>query len=701
MQSLLTRSFKKLVLGENMEEPNPHENRNINTGGGNYNERIEGDYIQGNVFQNIFNILGGQTTKPVGDPARPKNERLLLAAVKEEVTARLRQSLHNAVLINLGKESQPQQVKRPWDAEIKIGLKPAVPLPDTTTILSVFESEEVAGKLLILGAPGSGKTTTMLDLAKALIARAEQDADYPIPVLFNLSTWKDNQQSMRDWLVLELKSKYGIRKDISAKWLDDAKLLPMLDGLDELEPVRQEPCVRKINKFLQGEWRSQYLVVCSRREEYEKVVRGKWQQDNEQDLEEISARQEIRFHLNGAILLRQLTHEQIQEYLAGLNQLELWKKLQDDTELLEFVMIPLFLSILGFISLHKTLSLQEWKKLTSNEARLHYLLDAYWKAAIKRELVTSQMELQGYRSRTYKNKNHPSTRQTRKWLVYLARQLQRSQTEFLIENIQPNWLLTEFQRMSYSVVLILIIYIILITILSGILDIFAIKQVEIIFHIVATFIFLVVIFLKSDNLFEYVKTVEKIRWSWQSAKETFVSYFNKDKFRFTSSDVSILLRFMLMNSWGIFIFLFSVFFVPPFLFIIALIHLLIAGFSSVEIENKIFPNQGIQQSAKNGIPFFIVGLLGVIVADLIGGMVFPLLGGTIGILLGLTLGSFACIQHFTLRLILYFNGYIPWNYARFLDYCTERLFLQRVGGRYRFIHKLLQDHFAQMDFKRN
>lgn len=102
--------------------------------------------------------------------------------------------------------------------------------------------------MLILGNPGAGKTTTMLDLAKALIARAEQDADYPIPVLFNLSTWKDDKQSMRDWLVLELKSKYGVRKDIGAKWVDDAQLLPMLDGLDELESVRQEPCVRKINR---------------------------------------------------------------------------------------------------------------------------------------------------------------------------------------------------------------------------------------------------------------------------------------------------------------------------------------------------------------------------------------------------------------------------------------------------------------------
>ncbi|MEJ1936489.1 hypothetical protein WDZ92_40375, partial [Nostoc sp. NIES-2111] len=59
------------------------------------------------------------------------------------------------------------------------------------------------------------------------------------------------------------------------------------------------------------------------------------------------------------------------------------------------------------------------------------------------------------------------------------------------------------------------------------------------------------------------------------------------------------------------------------------------------------------------------------------------------------------IQHFCLRVALWSRGYVPWNYAKFLNYCTERLFLQRVGGRYRFIHKLLQDHFAQMEFKRD
>ena len=54
------------------------------------------------------------------------------------------------------------------------------------------------------------------------------------------------------------------------------------------------------------------------------------------------------------------------------------------------------------------------------------------------------------------------------------------------------------------------------------------------------------------------------------------------------------------------------------------------------------------------------------------------------------------IKHLALRLALWCNHLAPWNYARFLNYATERMFLQRIGGRYRFIHKL-QEHFAKME----
>jgi ABC-type uncharacterized transport system ATPase subunit len=79
-----------------------------------------------------------------------------------------------------------------------------------------------------------------------------------------------------------------------------------------------------------------------------------------------------------------------------------------------------------------------------------------------------------------------------------------------------------------------------------------------------------------------------------------------------------------------------------------------------------------------------------------------IIGSSFGLIVGLIVGLIggkACIQHFILRLILYTNGYIPWNYARFLDYAAERIFLQKVGGGYIFIHRLLLEHFAQMELE--
>ena len=60
-------------------------------------------------------------------------------------------------------------------------------------------------------------------------------------------------------------------------------------------------------------------------------------------------------------------------------------------------------------------------------------------------------------------------------------------------------------------------------------------------------------------------------------------------------------------------------------------------------------------------------------------------------------GGQALSQHLALRLVLAWNRYAPLRYDLLLNYCTERLLLQRVGGRYRFMHKLLQDYFARME----
>ncbi|MBC1224579.1 NACHT domain-containing NTPase, partial [Nostoc sp. UCD120] len=426
--------------------------RNSQFGGGFINaESVNAQRIGGD----IWNIFFGQQTTPIGNPARPKNERILLDAVKQEVTARLRQSLHNAVLINLGKKSQPQQVKRPWDAEIKIGLKPAVPLPNTTTILEVFDSPEIAGKLLILGAPGSGKTTTQLELAQELIQRAEEQPDYPVPVLFNLSSWKDDRQSITDWLVVELKSKYGVSKKLGQEWVDNKQLLPLLDGLDELEPQRQELCVNVINQFSAGETRPLYLVLCSRGEEYNNYA--------------------TQLQLKGAICLQPLTSNQICDYLTSINSLELWSTISSDFDLLELMETPLLLSITVLVS--QEIPSEKWQYLNSTADRIQYLLDAYIGRMLTRDI----------KSRAYLNNKTPNARKTRILLVWLAKQMQReSKTEFLIEEMQPSWLKKKISKVIYNLIVWGLIGALTSGLLSGLLSgLFALQVFILIYGLIS------------------------------------------------------------------------------------------------------------------------------------------------------------------------------------------------------------------------
>nr|WP_322657110.1 NACHT domain-containing protein [Dendronalium sp. ChiSLP03b]MDZ8203441.1 NACHT domain-containing protein [Dendronalium sp. ChiSLP03b] len=717
------------------KQVNNNDLRNAQFGGGFINaENVNAGRIGGD----IWNIFFGQQTTQIGNPARPKNERILLAAVKEEVTSRLGQSLHNAVLINLGKESQPQQVKRPWDAEIKIGLKPPEPLSDTTTILEVFDSEEIVGKLLILGAPGSGKTTTQLELAQELIKRAEEQPEYPVPVLFNLSSWKDDRQSITDWLVAELKSKYGVSPKLGKEWINNHQLLPLLDGLDELEPQRQELRVQTINQFLASETRPLYLVVCSRIEEYSNYT--------------------TQLQLNGAILLQCLTKNQICDYLTSINYIELWSTISSDLNLQDLVKTPLLLSITVLAS--QEISAEEWQNLTSTVERLRYLLDTYIERMLTRD----------FSSRAYFKNKTPIARKTRMWLVWLAQQMQReSKTEFFIEGMQPDSLKNKTLKIIYNLIAYGVIQTIISVLILGLIYwLIAKPKLGLIYGIKYGLITGIIVGflngyvgkkidcqLEKDNLVK-LRFLNKSIIKWVLYGLAIGLFFgtidrlvpilktNLDPisgliyglifglvFGLIGEKIETVetLQFSFKSFWAGWLYglitglLFGIFglvlvnekisslsFSVNIGLIYGLMIGLILGFRGIEIEKKNIPNQGVWQSAKNTI-----GLLTLIIfpSTLLiflmqqtlqtnNSLIFSLVSGLfLALLVAIPRSGTPVIKHFILRLILYFNGYIPWNYARFLDYCTERMLLQRVGGRYRFIHKLLQDHFAQMEFRRD
>jgi len=138
--------------------------------------------------------------------------------------------------------------------------------------------------------------------------------------------------------------------------------------------------------------------------------------------------------------------------------------------------------------------------------------------------------------------------------------------------------------------------------------------------------------------------------------------------------------------------------------IMGIIGGLILGLIGDEIRVRNKPNQGIIESAKNvailslvELPFTVLLMVSPKLinfkelawsSSLISG-----LGGALflGIFIG---GGMAVIKHYTLRFLLWCSGATPFNYVDFLSYAAERRLIQQVGGRYRFIHDLLREHFA-------
>jgi hypothetical protein len=132
-------------------------------------------------------------------------------------------------------------------------------------------------RLLILGEPGAGKTVLLLRFALQLIKKAEQDPEFPIPVILNLASWQDKGQTFSHWLEQNLPysgGEYGISKEFSKTLVQQNSILPLLDGFDEIAEDYRDSCLEKLYPYLQRLRSSRKAtwpeaVLCSRIIEYE------------------------------------------------------------------------------------------------------------------------------------------------------------------------------------------------------------------------------------------------------------------------------------------------------------------------------------------------------------------------------------------------------------------------------------------------
>ncbi len=143
---------------------------------------------------------------------------------------------------------------------------------------------ETHKSLLIVGEPGSGKTVLLLQIALELLARAFQDEQYPIPVLLNLATWRDEGQSFDLWIEQNLvfaAGRSGVSKQVAkelvrsktAETANQRNLIVLLDGLDEIPVEDRKSCVLAMQDFFRGQENNNphnypIGVVCCRVQEY-------------------------------------------------------------------------------------------------------------------------------------------------------------------------------------------------------------------------------------------------------------------------------------------------------------------------------------------------------------------------------------------------------------------------------------------------
>ncbi|MCX9078021.1 MAG: NACHT domain-containing protein, partial [Candidatus Methanoperedens sp.] len=199
--------------------------------------------------------------------------------------------------------------------------------------------EHYGGRVLLLGEPGAGKTTTLMAYAREAVAARLENAYLPLPLVARIVNWDAKQQPpLAEWL--SAMGGMDFSNEISA-----GRTLLLLDGLDELGHERKstislrslagnevklegetfDPRKRFIGAIADVPKTNLVLVSC-RIDDYNNIG--------------------TKLPLNGAVTLEPLDDIQLEEYLK--EDATLLAAILADTELRDMSRTPLLLSILTF-----------------------------------------------------------------------------------------------------------------------------------------------------------------------------------------------------------------------------------------------------------------------------------------------------------------------------------------------------------------
>lgn len=630
-----------------------------------------------------------------------ENRLMLIANVQEAWIDGVLAQLVATSLVELSISARP-------DARLA---RPGLPPLEVATGVTAYQIfHDLHRELLVLGAPGSGKTVFLLQIAEELlrIARERNDAEWEgrpiaddaplrIPVVIPLAGWTP-QHSLKDWVIDEMQLSYEVPPDVAGRWLDEDLLVLLLDGFDEVNPDYRPACLEAINAY-RDEHPLTDWVICSRIMEYEA-------------LSDLGARLSIQ----AAIELQPLSDEQVQSVLAGEQYAALLQVMTEDPVLTDVLTNPFLLSAASVA----------YRDRPATNLRL--TLSGSGDADLRRRHI-----INGYLERRLDANSTTATftrRQILHFLPRIAARMQRVHTTILhIERIDPRWLTTPGQRLAYLLMSRAIV--IGLTALSvglatgvtfnlragvavGVAMMIAVPVayvlaaparirlrtaygattrgvIGIAFGLAAGFSSLVSVGLGAlliaplllpmlkEKGPKDVEIVENVRYLW---------------FRMVVAT---------MGATVVFFLVFSSF--PGEVF--ALVDALLLGtafgvFSGVSGSERVGrstrPNQGIWQTLQ-AVSSWVLRLTVVAITVITITLSEVLLFGEIvlfavalAIMVAFSFGGIGTVNHLCLRIVLLRD--IPWKLARFLEQMVELRLMRRVGGSFIFVHRYVMEHIA-------
>ncbi len=631
--------------------------------------------------------------------------------------------------IHLKLQFTNEAINHPWADVLDIH-----DTPEAADMRAAFRASDRA--LLILGAPGAGKTIGLIGLARALLQTAVHDETAPVPVILNLSSWAGTQDSIAHWAVKELVVQYQIPRRTGRTWLAHDQILLLLDGLDEMPLADQMACIRAINTFRQTRGLPD-VAVCCRQEAYETAV----------------ALGGAQLQLHGAVRVRPLTTAQIQQHAPPA----LVAAIFQDEALLDMTQSPLNLDMMQTALDGGADPSPETAPLTRSRLFDQYVQRMFRRQAAKGNGAYDPADLSDQ-------------------LSWLAQQMGRhNQAIFLLEQLQPSWLANGRTRWLYLLLtrtalsvllgtLVIWSFVQLIRINPPYIEVnflgqlaarfgvtaapwdtlFALFCLNLLVGLIAALLdglfftwrqrrgvgarrnrrlgwlhmlvvgtavwaiiaiplamtdaLMLAVFLGGLTAVGFVLAFRYAggRQSWR----TEVQVRGSLHWSWRNAAIWGLVGVALSLLWSGFIWLQDPTAVAWQLnvFTNGLMLFLFGGVTGKQAARQNRPNEGMRIAAKNGLKAAVLVAvpLGVITAVAISIPTGLYTGLMLALFAGSLYGFNDVIKHLSVRLLLWPTRRAPLHYTRLLNCAADCVLLQRVGGGYTFRHRLLQDYFAEL-----